>query len=584
MNPSCEVAHAGKRIRAERLLLPYFAVVLLLANGCRVGDDHAVPNAKSRAEAEARPANSAADAPIFFEDFTQQSGVRFSFSSGHDAGHHTLLEWVGGGVAILDYDADGRSDLFFPGGGFFEGRQIRGKPPSLWRGFGDATFENATTDALLPPSPWYTHGCSVGDFDNDGFPDVLVTGYGGLQLFRNQGDGTFVEVAEAAGLDDNLWSTSAAWADFDGDGYLDLYVAHYLDWSFDNHPKCYGKGGNPDACPPKQFTALPDVAYRNHADGTFGEATVEFGFRGQGKGLGVVAADLDLDGDTDVYVGNDTTNNFLYLNAGAGEFHETGVLSGVSGDDLGQANGSMGVDVGDFNLDGLPDLWAANYVQESFALYKNIGQANFQHVSRRTGIAALGGLFVGFGTAFADFDRDGDEDIIVANGHVLAHPFSAPVQQLPILLANSGGRSFHRLQFSPANYFSQPHLGRGLAVGDLDDDGDLDVVVSDLWNSATVLLNRSANQNRWFRVRLIGKDCNRDAVGAVATIETDSGDILRFVKGGGSYLSQHDLRLHWGVPEGVEIRALNILWPNGNNEKILNPRSQTELVVIQHSE
>ncbi len=388
-------------------------------------------------------------------EVTEQSGVDFTFTSGHESGHHSILEWLGGGVAMLDYDQDGNTDLFFAGGGYFEKEAILGRPPALFRNFGHWRFEDVTSTALGDATGFYSHGCEVGDYDNDGFADVLVTGFGGLQLFFNQGDGTFTEIARDTGLVDDSWSTSAAWGDLNGDGTLDLYIAHYLNWSFQNHPLCHDKRGKfQDACGPKHFDALPDTVYYSNGDGTFLDVTSTAGFVHDGMGLGVVIADVDRDFDLDTYVANDTTENFLYLNNGDGQFEETALINGAAGDDSGAPNGSMGVDVGDFNGDGQFDLWVANYVEEPFALYRNMGGSLFQHVSRSTGINVLGGLYVGFGTGFADLDRDGDEDLVVANGHVFEHPATAPIHQLPLLLRNDDGR-YTVLKFSPNSFFAE---------------------------------------------------------------------------------------------------------------------------------
>lgn len=402
-------------------------------------------------------------------DVTASTGVNFRYQNGQEAGHHSLLEWVGGGVAMIDYDLDRHLDLFFPGGGSFREKTIIGAPAALYRNFGDWKFVNVTENSNGFASPWFSHGCEVGDFNNDGFSDALVTGYGGLRLFCNQGDGTFDEISETSGLTDRLWSTSAAWGDFNCDGNLDLYVCHYLDWSFDNHPKCAGpEPGQVDACAPKRFSPLPDVIYYSDGAGGFRDTTAHAGLRPDGKGLGVMAFDADGDADTDVYVANDTTANFLYLNDGVGRFEEAAWLHGVAGDLHGDVNGSMGVDAGDYNRDGRFDIWVTNYVEEDFALYRNEGAALFRHVSQSTGVSALGGLFVGFGTGFVDCDLDGDEDLVAVNGHVLRYPPSGGIHQRPLFLENVRGARFERRIFPKDTFFDATHLGRGLAIGDLD--------------------------------------------------------------------------------------------------------------------
>ncbi|HEV3003407.1 MAG TPA: VCBS repeat-containing protein, partial [Pirellulales bacterium] len=306
--------------------------------------------------------------------------MSFSYQNGRSAGFYTILESLGGGVALFDFDNDGRHDVFFTGGGrFIEEKQPSGLPSSLWHNLGDWHFSDVTAPADVGRSPHYSHGCAAGDFDNDGFSDLLVTGYGGLLLFHNQGDGTFLECSRSAALDDTSWSTSAAWGDLDGDNQLDLYVAHYVDWSPSHDPRCPGEGSlsplraklasaRPDIreiCSPRSFAPLPDVVYYSNGDGTFRDATSEARLRTDadmcGRGLGVVMGDIDLDGDLDIYVANDTDDNFLYLNDGQGRFNEVAALEGVARGATGAAQGSMGVDLGDHNLDGLPDLWVVNF-------------------------------------------------------------------------------------------------------------------------------------------------------------------------------------------------------------------------------
>ena len=517
-----------------------------------------------------------------FENVAEKASVRFTYRNGAEAQHESILESLGGGVGMLDYDLDGQVDLIFPGGGYFAGQEIKGHPPALFRNLGGWQISEVTAAAgLWQPDPFYSHGCSVGDFNNDGFPDFVITGYGRVHLWKNQGDGTWLEIHEAAGVNSNSWSSSAAWGDLNGDGNLDLYLAHYVNWSFENHPYCNGPNPNErEICSPRVFEGLPDQVFYSQGDGTFRDASSQAGLRSDGKGLGVILGDVDLDADLDIYVANDTTDNFLYLNSGSGSFEEAGVISGVARDDAGTPNGSMGVDLCDYNNDGLPDLWCANYERESFALYKNVGQAQFLHVSQSSGITALGGLFVGFGTAFADIDRDGDEDALISNGHVINFPKSAPLEQTPLLLMNDSGR-FQRASFSADSYFGRAHMGRGLALGDLDNDGDLDVAISHTNQPVAVLDNQTKHDGSNFRMRLVGRTSNRDAVGARVILHTSRGEQLRQVKGGGSYLSQSDLRLDWGIPSGVTVRGATIHWPDGESQEIKIDATQRELTIIE---
>ena len=534
-------------------------------------------------------------------DVTSRSGFEFVYDNGRAAGHRVILEVVGGGLGTFDYDGDGRWDLFCPGGGEFGAQDeehplppsitrpsISGLPSALFRNLGDWKFVRVTEQAGIGQAPFYTHGCSAADFNGDGFTDLLVTGYGGLQLFQNQGDGRFIEVRRRSCLLDDSWSTSAAWGDLDGDGHLDLYVTHYVDWSFaeGHNPRCADPTHDmPDICPPRRFNPLPDIVYFSNGDGTFRDVTTTAGMIVGplvcGKGLGVVTGDVDLDGDLDIYVANDTDPNFLYINQGPGLFKEVAPLHGAAYDATGKPEGSMGVDLGDFNGDCLPDIWVTNFEQESNALYRNDGRAEFRYVSLGTGIAALGGRYVGFGTALGDVDRDGDEDFVVSNGHVYNFPQIAPIKQEALVLINNHGH-FVKASFPPGGYFSTPHRGRGLAMSDFDDDGDLDFAFSHNDGEPNALVsNEIANDAGWLRVRLIGTASNRDAIGAWLVLHTSAGHQVRLVKGGGSYLSQSDLRPFWGIPAGTWIKGLTVHWPKGRVQKLDAFAANQTLVVIE---
>lgn len=551
--------------------LPTMRWLMLLALvGCRNSPPATVP--------PIAPGNDARSVKL--NDVTAASGVQFTYRNGREAGVLSIVESLGGGVGMFDYDGDGMLDLVFPGGGSFgPGEKISGLPAGLFRQIAPFAFQEVSAEAGIAQAGKYTHGCTIGDYDNDGFGDVFVTGYGGLALFHNQGDGTFQEVHSPAGLADQQWSSSAGWGDLDGDGNLDLYVAHYVDWSWQNHPPC-GSVQRPDVCPPRSFHGLDDIAYFSNGDGTFRDATREAGLIAAGKGLGVLLADVDLDADLDVYVANDTVDNFLYLNDGRGRLAEQGVASGVAVDDRGIPNGSMGVATLDYNHDRLPDLWVANFENETFALYRNDGGATFTHVSQTTGIHAFGAIYVGFGTAAGDLDRDGDEDLVVANGHVIYYPQSGKVAQAPLLLENSNAR-FQPLEFAKDNYFGQEHHGRGLALGDLDNDGDLDAVFANNNEPAAVVRNDTPPKGSWLGVRLIGTEGNRDAIGARLILHTTAGDQLRLVCGGGSYLSHNDSRVFFGIPAEAKVTGLTIHWPRGAKHEVKVNSANRLMTIIE---
>lgn len=534
-----------------------------------------VPPLKSTASGGGTTGGASPSSPIRFEEVTERSGVKFTYRNGEEAGEVAILESLGGGVGLFDYDGDGDLDLCLPGGGHHSDKKADGKrdvlgwPHAIYRNDGDWHFTDVTSQAAVSESLHYSHGAAAADIDNDGFCDVLITGYGGVQLLHNRGDGTFEELSQSAGMNDSLWSSSAAWGDFNKDGALDVYVAHYVDWSFDKHPFCPGpKKGDRESCPPREFEGLPDVLYLSNGDGTFRDASKENGLRPDGKGLGVLAADLDLDGDVDVYVGNDTVANFLFRNDGTGKFQEVGLVSGTAVNQTGSPDGSMGVDVGDFNGDGLPDLWVVNFERESIALYRNEENCQFQHVSQGSGVTAIGALYVGWGTAFCDFDKDGDEDTFVSNGHVIRYPENAPIFQKPLLFNNQNGKRLENVAAVVGPYFAEGHQGRGSAVGDIDCDGDIDLVISRMNQPVALLSNTTSVENHWISFKLIGRTSSRLPIGTVLRVKTSQGMQMRQLKGGTSYGSTVDPHLFFGLGNSSTAQSVEITWPSGETQML----------------
>jgi hypothetical protein len=519
--------------------------------------------------------------------------VDFTYRNGEEAGHYAILESLGGGIALLDYDGDGLFDIFVTGGGYFTGvenKEIKGYPCKLYKNLGGWKFKDVTAEAGLERlgdgQPWfYTHGCAVADYDRDGWPDLLVTGYGRLALFHNEPDGhggrRFVDATRQAGLArDHFWSTSAAWGDLDGDGWPDLYVCQYVDWSFANNPRCSGYTTDiaRDVCPPRQFVATPHALYQNVAgpDGRcFVDVAREAGLRVPpradkdfGKGLGVLFVDVDGDGRPEIYVANDTSGNFLYLNQstpGKLRFEEKALSLGVARDSGGTPTGSMGVDAADYNGTGWPSIFVTNYEGEMHALYRNRMAGEkllFQHSTQVAGIAAIGQNFVGFGTGFMDWDIDGREDLVISNGHVIRHPYRCGVQQKPVLLRNRGDGRFTDVTATGGKYFRAEHRGRGLAVGDLDNDGRPDLVISHVNEPVVLLRNVCGDGNHWLGIELAGCD-HRDIVGARLILEIGGRRFTRFAKGGGSYLSSGDRRHLFGLGAMQGAGRLTVDWPSG---------------------
>ena len=514
------------------------------------------------------------DGPPWFRDVTADSGIDFTYRNGEEADQYTILESIGGGVALIDYDGDGLLDVFFTGGGHFDGQQIKGRPCRLYKNLGNWKFRDVTAEVGLDKIDFYSHGCAVADYDKDGWPDLLVTGYGQVALFHNEaGDGgrKFVDVTEKVGLRDTSWATGAGFADLTGSGYPDLYICHYCDWSFANNPICAGKDTSVarDVCPPQRFKPLVHALYRNLDGKTFKDVTAEQRLRNDGCGLGVVLADFTGDGRPGIYVANDATDNHLYLNRG-GKLEEKGKLAGVAVDEHGLFNGSMGTDVGEYDGSGRPSIFVTNYQGELHALYQNLGGGRFTYQSQAAGLAALGRSYVGFGTAFVDVDNDGWEDLVIANGHVLRDPRGSTVKQRPLLLRNielRGRRFFQDYSARGGPFFTTPAIGRGIAVGDLNNDGWPDVVVCETNSPAVILRNVAAEAKpaHWLGVKLIGKD-QRDVAGSTVTLEAETRRLTRFAKGGGSYLSSSDRRLLFGLGASTKVGRITVKWSWGKEQ------------------
>jgi hypothetical protein len=404
----------------------------------------------------------------------------------------------------------------------------------------------------------------------------LVTGYGRIALFRNESDGgggrNFVDVSERVGLDDQAWSTGAGWADLDGDGFPDLYVCHYADWSFENHVVCAGQipGVARDICPPIRFKPQVHSIYKNVQGQKLVDATEEFGGKFSGYGLGVVTVDLNGDARPDVYVGNDMSRNFLFWNRG-GKLEEKAIPAGAAVADSGHATASMGVDAADFDGSSRPSLLVTNFQHELHSLFRNLGREAFLYHSWAAGLGALPRAYVGWGTGFVDVDNDGWEDLVVVNGHLYRHPSGSTVKQPTLLLHNvaqQGMRAFTDVSRVAGSPFRTPAVGRGLAIGDLDNDGWPDLVVTNTNSLATILRNEGAktkSDRNWLGIRLRGKD-RRDVVGSTLVVENEPKAITRFAKGGGSYLCASDSRILFGLGHAKQPCRITVKWSWGKSQ------------------
>jgi hypothetical protein len=479
---------------------------------------------------------------------------------------------MAGGVGLLDFDGDGRLDVLAIQGGPFPPAVPAGPSADrLFRNRGDGTFEDATESAGIDRLPGgYGHGVAVGDIDNDGDPDLFLTRWDSYRLFRNRGDGTFEDATEAFGLGGPRgWPTSAAFADLDNDGDLDLYVCHYLQWDADRPRACFieGTGGGRGYCDPRLFPAEADRLFRNDG-GRFVDVTGESGISDRdGRGLGVVAADLDGDWLVDLYVANDTTSNFLFRNLGGLRFEEVGQTSGVAAAADGGFQAGMGVDCGDADGDGLPDLVVTNFYGEGTTFYRNLGGAQFVDASASVGLTVATRSKLGFGVALLDADGDGRVDLAQANGHVNRYPslpFEMPAQ---LLLGSADGR-WVDLPSPIGSPWSIPRLGRGLARGDLDDDGRPDLVLVGLNEPISWLRNRTEPDGHRLVIALQGTESNRDAVGARVSVEAGGVRRVGWRIGGGSYQSSNDPRLLFGLGEHDRATAVEVSWPSGRTDRL----------------
>jgi len=501
---------------------------------------------------------------IRFHEVSKAWGIDFVHHHG-GSGQRYMVETMMGGVVMLDFDGDGDEDLFFVDGGSLPGYTGEPARSRLFRNDGGGHFTDWTERSGIKVTP-YGGGGTAGDIDGDGDLDLFVTGFGADQMFRNNGDGTFTDVTPQAGVGSPLWSSSAAFADADNDGDLDLFVADYVDFSVANHKFCGDRSRNLRAyCHPDIYNGLPVRFYRNRGNGTFEDATQAAGFGGAvGPGLGVVFGDIDNDGWQDVYVANDTKPNFLFRNKGKGIFEDISLLSGTQLGEQGQAEAGMGVDMGDYDGDGLLDIFVTNFANETNALYKNLGGGAFLDSRSPAGVAEPSLPFLGFGTAFADFDQDGDLDLVVANGHIQDNTAELSpgslYRQRNQVFENLGTGRFRE---DKGTGMDVVRASRGLATGDLDGDGDLDVAIVDSNEPCEVYENTSAigTAGHWLQVGFAAPAGNRDAIGARLELEAGGRKQIRDVKTASSYLSQNALAVHFGTGKSEKIDRLTVRRP-----------------------
>ena len=532
-----------------------------------------------------RPPPSApqAPSPVTFADITAQTGIAFRHAASPTSQKY-LLETMGGGVALLDFDKDGRLDIFFTNGARLSEPMPRGAMPDkgdprfwnrLYRQKPDGAFEDVTERAGLRGAG-YSMGVAVGDYDNDGWADLYVTGYGANALYRNNGDGTFADATRRAGVAGGGWSTSAGWLDYDRDGRLDLFVVRYMEWDFESGSIYCGdpSSGIRSYCHPNNFRGVSHLLYRQKVDGAFEEVSAAAGIADpEGKGLGVAFADFDGDGWTDIFVANDHARQQLYRNNGDGTFADIALPSGAGYDENGKTFAGMGVDAADYDGDGHPDVIITALSNETYPLYRNNGDATFNYTTNSSGVGQISILYSGWGTRFIDADNDGWRDIFVAQGHVLdtiERISSYLTYKQTLLLMRNTGRGFANVSASAGAAFGVPLAARGAAFGDLNNDGQIDAVIAVL-DGPPVILRNNGTRNRWLGLRLVGARANRDGAGARIIVTDTNGRRQTFdATNAGSYLSANDSRLLLGLG-AVVVRSVEIRWPSGRMQRVERP-------------
>jgi enediyne biosynthesis protein E4 len=529
-----------------------------------------------------------------FVDVAQIAGVHFRTETSATSQKY-LVETMGGGVAVFDYDGDGRMDLFFVNGARLSDPMAKGERPDksdpkywnrLYHNNGDGTFTDVTEKSGLKGC-CYGMGVAVGDFDNDGRPDLYVTGWDSNVLYHNNGDGTFSDVTASAGVRGGGWSTSAAFVDYDGDGYLDIFVTRYLAWDFSMNIWCGDPGRTARSfCHPNVFQPVTSILYHNNHDGTFTDVSEQAGInRHPGNGLGVAINDYDHDGRIDIAVANDARPQQLFRNLGNGKFEEVGAASGIAWGDNGETFSGMGIEFRDYENNGWPGILITDLANQSWDLFRNV-KGLFQNVSAPSGIETLTLRHSGWGAKFVDLDNDGWKDLIAVQGHVMddiaARQPGLLYQEAPVVFRNDRG-TFRDISSISGPAFADPIVGRGAAVGDLNNDGFEDIVITALNGEAKILQNKG-NGNHWILIRAVGTVSNRDGIGAQIHIRGESGlDQWDVVSGAGGYLSASDERVHFGLGGDRLVKSIDVRWPSGILQRLSDIAADQILTVREPS-
>jgi hypothetical protein len=506
-----------------------------------------------------------------FRDVTTQAGIHFRHTNAA-SGQKFLLETMAPGCAFFDFDGDGYLDIYL-----VNGAALPGFTPSqplsnaLYRNNRDGTFTDVTDKAGVH-GHGYGMGVLAGDYNNDGHPDLFITNFGSCMLYRNNGDGTFTDVTEKSGIRNRGWGSSAAFFDYDNDGFLDLFICNYVDFSLDHNVFCGSPERGRGYCSPENFEGTPCALYHNNGDGTFTDVSAASGIgKYKCKALGVVTADLTGNGFQDIYVANDRIGNLLFLNNGNGTFREGGTLAGAAYTASGRAQSGMGVAAGDYDGDGKLDILVTNLSMEGYSLFHNDGEGLFTESGFPSGVGTSSLMLTGWGVEFFDYDNDGRNDVIAANGHAmdnvaLASPDLAYYEPA-LLLRNQGGR-FVDVTAASGEALKVPRPSRGLAVGDYDNDGNLDLLLCNCNSTPVLLHNEGKAENHWLKLQPVGRKSNRDGIGLKVWVTAGGVTQMKELTGGGSYLSSSDRRLHFGLGTSAYAEKIRLLWPSGIRQEL----------------
>ena len=578
-------------IGQSRFFLALGASAFLVGAAVYITAAASLPQSRS-----ARHAGSAARRPtssISFSDVTRASGIDFHLTCGSLEKRY-IMETMCGGIAVFDYDNDGWMDIFLVNGSTLEDlRSGKCHPSKLYRNNHDGTFTDVSSKAGLNHCGW-GFGAAVGDYDNDGWEDLYVTYLDGAVLFRNNRDGTFADVTAKAGVGNpGRWGTSAAFGDYDNDGYLDLYVANYVDLDLGHLPE-FGQGpfctyrGIPVSCGPRGLKGGRDRLYHNNGDGTFTDVTEKLNIDpGSYYGLGVLWLDYDLDGCLDLYVANDSSPSLLYHNNCKGGFTEVGAEAGVAYSADGREEAGMGVDSADYDHDGWPDIVKTNFSDDSNNLYHNDHGHEFTDMAGPAGFGPVSIPFLGFGAKFVDFDSDGWPDIFIANGHVNPqvdqHSFGVTYAERPLVFHNLTGGKFEEIGLRAGGPLARRYVARGLASADFLNNGSEDLLMSVLDGSPVLLRNQSANKGHWLRVKLVGTQSNRDGFGARVEVKASGLTQTAEARANSSFESASDPRLHFGLGTAARVDSIVVRWPSGKVDT-LGPRSADQELLIREGQ